>query len=200
MLLEDDTFWARQKILNAIVSEPEIVLLLKEKYIDEEIWKFCIEREPSLFKKMKHPSPSLCMFACEIDGANLKTIKNKFTYVPITDTMVLTAVKSNPKALKIAPKKFITTELKEIAFDGDPSLMEDYSDIRPKYLEKLIEERPSALRYVKEPDEAIICEGIKKNPNICTYLQCITPKMLNTLEDYHPQYFQLFKKGIPNQN
>lgn len=199
LLEEENTFWARQKILNAIVSEPEIVLVLKEKFVDEEIWKFCIEREPSLFKKMKHPSPDLCMFACEIDGSNLKVIKNKFTYVQITDAMVLAAVKSNPKAIKIAPKKFVTDELKETAFDQDPSLMMDYKFIRPKYLEKIIEERPSALRYVEYPDEEIICDGIKKNPNIFPYLQLITEKMLDTLETFHPQHFQLFKAGFSNQ-
>ena len=37
----------KTKILNAIVEDPEIVLLLKEKYVNEEIWKFCIERDPT---------------------------------------------------------------------------------------------------------------------------------------------------------
>ena len=39
----------RSKILNAIMDDPEIITFLKEKYVDDEIWKFCIEREPSLF-------------------------------------------------------------------------------------------------------------------------------------------------------
>ena len=98
MLLEQDQN-IKTKILNAIMEDPEIVLILKEKYVDEDIWKYCIEREPSLFKKMKHPSESLCMFACEVDGSNLKWIKNKFSYIRITDVMAYTAVKSNPKAI-----------------------------------------------------------------------------------------------------
>ena len=55
MILEKDAS-VRTKMLNVIMEDPEIVELFKEKYVDETIWKYCIEREPSLFKKMKHPS------------------------------------------------------------------------------------------------------------------------------------------------
>jgi len=199
-MLLDDITGIKQKILNAIISDPEIVLLLKEKYVDEEVWKFCIEREPSLFRKMKHPSSELCMFACEIDGANLKTIKNKFTYVTITDAMVLKSVKSNPKAILSVPKKFLSNDLMEIAFDEDPSLMEYFSDIRPEYQEKLIREKPYAIKYVKEPSEEIICGAIKEYPNICAYLKALTPAMMNILHDNHPDYYHLYMKGNPNQN
>ena len=80
MLLDEDKK-VKVKILNAIMDDPEIVTLLKEKYIDDDVWKFCIEREPSIFKKMKHPSFDICMYACEVDGSNLRYIKNKFKYI-----------------------------------------------------------------------------------------------------------------------
>ena len=137
MILDNDNY-SKNKILNAIINDPEIVVLLKEKYVDEEIWKYCIEREPSLFKKMKHPSESLCMFACEVDGSNLRYIRNKFNYIPITHIMAVTAVKSNPKAILFVPNKLLDDSLKEMAFDADPSMMLYFDDIRPEYIEKLI--------------------------------------------------------------
>ena len=184
----------RNKILDIIMEDPEVVTLLKEKYVDEEIWKFCIEREPSLFKKMKHPSESLCMFACEIDGANLRHIVNKFSYIPITSTMVYVGVRSNPKAILFVPKKFLNDSLKEMAFDKDPSLMAYFDDIREEYLETLIDEKPSAIQYVSKLSESFVCERIKKNPNICVYMSTMTDKMMETLKEYHPQYFALYRK------
>lgn len=196
MILETDGN-IRNKILNAIIDDPEIVTIIKEKYVDEEVWKFCIEREPSLFKKMKHPSESLCMFACEVDGANLRYIINKFSYIKITPVMVYSAVKSNPKAILYVPNKFLNDGLKEMAFDKDPSLMAYFDDIREEYVEKIIEEKPYAIQYIMHPSESIICREIEKNPNICVYLSNITDRMMATLEKFHPNYFSLYKNSHP---
>jgi len=195
MILETEGY-IRNKILNAIMDDPEIVLIIKEKFVDEEIWKFCIEREPSLFKKMKHPSESICMFACEVDGANLKYIKNKFTYVTITPGMVYVAVKSNPKAILSVPKKLLNESIKEMAFDRDPSLMAYFEDIREEYLEKLVNAKPYAIQYVLHPNETFVCEMIEKNPNICVYINNMTDKMMATLERCHPNYFSLYRNSI----
>ena len=195
-LLNDKDQRVKTKILSAIMEDPEIILLLKEKYVDEEIWKFCIERDPNIFKKMKHPSEEICRFACEIDGSNLKHIRNRFRYIPITMTLCFAAVKSNPKAILYVPSKLLNDELKEIAFDGDPSLMRYFDNVRKSYIERLLGDRPSAIRYVVNPDEDIICNTIKKSPDICPYLNSMTQKMVETLRDYHPAYFNLYKNNI----
>lgn len=196
MLLEQNNS-IKTKILNAIMEDPEIVLIMKERYIDEDIWKFCIEREPSLFKKMKHPSESLCMFACEVDGSNLRYIKNKFTYIQITNVMVYTAVRSNPKAILYAPKKFINEGLMEMAFMNDPSLMAYFDNISDDCVMRIIEEKPYAIQYVKHPSDDIICDMIRKSPEICVYLNDISDNALTVLEDLYPNYFSLYKN---NQN
>jgi len=199
-LILDKDSRIKTKILNAIIEDPEIVLLLKEKYVDEEIWKFCIERDPNLFKKMKHPSEEICMFACEVDGSNLKHIKNKFKYIKITSTMCFHAVRSTPKAILSVPDKLLNDELKEIAFDGDPSLMAYFDDVRREYIERLLVEKPYSLRYVTNLDEDIICDAIKVSPNICPYLNTMTKKMIETLEKYHPAYFNLYQNNIEITN
>ena len=194
MILQTDVN-IRNKILNAIMEDPEIVLVLKEKYVDEEVWKFCIEREPSLFMKMKHPSESICMFACEVDGANLRYIRNKFSYILITPGMAYISVKSNPKAILYVPSKLLSDSLKEMAFDRDPSLMAFFDDIRDEYIEKVIEEKPYVMQYIKHLNEDSICRKIEKNPTICVYLNNITDKMMATLEKHHPNYYALYKNS-----
>ena len=196
MILKDEDNYAKTKILNAIMDYPEIVVLLKERYVDEEIWKYCIEMEPSLFKKMKHPSEALCMYACEVDGSNLRYVRNKFNYIPITRTMVLTSVRSNPKAILYVPDKFIDESLKEMAFDKDPSLMAHFDYIRPEYIAEIIKEKPYAIQYIKNIDDDMICDAIKENPNVCSYINYMTNKMLKTLETYYPNHYQLYKSNI----
>lgn len=198
MILKDEDKQAKTKILNVIMDDPEIVLLIKERYVDEEIWRYCIEMEPSLFKKMKHPSESLCLYACEIDGSNLRYIRNKFNYVPITKTMVVTAVRSNPKAILYVPDKFLDESLKEMAFDKDPSLMAHFDFIRPEYLEENMKEKPYIIQYLNKYDDDMICEAIKANPNICSYLNYMTKKMMQTLETYYPNHYQLYKNSFKN--
>lgn len=199
MILDKETR-VKTKILNAIMEDPEIVLLLKEKYVDDEIWKFCIEQDPSLFRRMKHPSDAICMFACSVDGSNLKYIKNKFRHVLITGTMCLVAVKSNPKAILYVPKAFMNSELKRIAFQEDPSTMKYFDEISEEFLEKLIIEKPYAIQYVNHPDEEIICNAIKETPNICPYLNKMTPRMVETLKQHHPEYYSLYKGNIVIKN
>ena len=194
MLIEQDSY-IRTKVLNAVMEDPEIITILKDKYVDDELWKFCIEREPSLFKKMKHPSEEICLHACEVDGSNLRWIRNKFSYIPITDMMIYTCVKSNPKSIVYVPKKMLNDGLKEMAFDKDPTLMENFDDIRPEYLRKIIAEKPFAIQYVNNPDEDLICDAIIKDPNVCVYVNDVTDRMLHTLETYHPNYFNLYKNS-----
>lgn len=186
---------SKNKILKIIMEDPEVVTLLKEKYVDEEIWKFCIERDPSLFRKMKRPSYNVCMHACEVDGSNLRYIKNKFSYITITDVMVYTAVNSNPKSIVYVPKKFLSEDLKEMAFDKDPSLMKYFDDIRDSYLQKIVCEKPSSIQYIEFPNEELLCKAIYNDPNVCVYINQLTPRMLKILEEHYPDHYALYSKN-----
>lgn len=189
----------KTKILNLIMTDPSIIEYFKEKYVDDDIWKFCIERDPSLFKKMKHPSYDLCLYACEVDGANLRHVKNKFTYIRITDMMALTAVKSNPKAILFVPKKLLNYELEEMAFDKDPSLMTYFDVIRPEYIKQVLDDNPYCVKYLLHIiDEDTICLLIKRNPQICTYINNMTDKMWDTLRENNPDIYHLYRKSMDN--
>lgn len=189
----------RTKIISAVVKDPEIIFAVKEKYVDDALLMFCIEREPSVFKKMKHPSEEVCQFACRVDGANLRVIRNKFSYITITDVLAYISVESNPKAILYVPDKLLTDPLMEMAFDADPSLMAYFDRIRSSYLEKRLRETPSAIQYIRDPDEDLVCELIKQQPSVCTYIKKLSTKMMTTLEQSHPSYFQLYRNNLYSQ-
>ena len=184
----------QDRILKTLFDEPTLVLALKEKYVTDEIWKFCIEREPSLFKQIKNPSEDVCNFAVETDGYNLKYIRSKFQYIKITEKMVYVAVNNCPKAILFVPPKLVTNGLKELAFDKDPSLMVNFDDIRPEYINRKVEEDSRYLRYIPNADEEMICNALIKDPNLIVYYSNPTEKMKKTLEQYHPAVYELYSQ------
>jgi hypothetical protein len=46
----------QDKVLRLLYTDPDMVTLIKDKYLTDEIWMFCIEREPSVFEEMKRPN------------------------------------------------------------------------------------------------------------------------------------------------
>lgn len=189
----------RTKILSAILEDPEIIFILKEKYVDESLWKYCIEREPKVFRRMTHPSKEICYFACEVDGANLKWVRYRFSYIKITGVLAFISVKSNPKAILYVPDKLLSDGLLEMAFDQDPSLMGDFDNIRPEYLQGLLKRIPSAIQYVNHPDEDMVCELIREHPTVCAYIHTLTDRMMEVLKVSHPNHFQLFRRNLENK-
>lgn len=184
--------FTEQKLFGLLIEDPSMILLLKNKYISDDMWKFCIEREPSLFKYMKNPSLEMCYFALEIDGHNLKYIKNKFKDIKITRKMAFLAISNCPKAIFYVPQEILDTGLKELAFDKDPSLMKSFQFIRPDYIEKVIENNPANVKYINNPDEDIICQALLKEPNICVYFNTLTPKMKKIIEEKYPQLIPFY--------
>lgn len=184
----------QDRLLKILYEEPCLVLALKEKYVTDEIWKICIEREPSLFKQMKHPSEDVCYYAVGIDGYNLKYVRSKFNYVKMTDKLIYMAVTSCPKSILFVPEKMISTGLKEMAFDRDPALMLNYDDVRPEYIKRKVEEDSRFLKYLPNADEDLVCEALIKDPNLIVYYSEPTEKMKQILETYHPAVYALYSQ------
>ena len=185
---------AQSQLMRVLYDEPSLITYVKERYITDDIWMFCIEREPSVFENMKRPNERVCNFAVEIDGSNLKHVREKFTYIPITNKMCYNAVKSCPKAILDVPKKLLSNGLMEMAFDAEPSLMIYFNDIRPEYIKKKVSENPSYLKYINDPDEDFVCEILLKNPNTCVYLDRLTPRMLDIMRDNYPDTYELYTR------
>lgn len=184
----------KHKLLNLLIDNPSFILLLKNKYIDDDVWKFCIEREPSLFKYMKTPSVEMCEFAVSNDGYNLKYIKNKFKYIPITKKMAYLAIHNSARALFYVPKDIIDIGLMELAFDSDPSLMKefDFNQLRYEYVRRTLIDNPSYIKYINNPAEELIISAIKKEPNVCVYFENISPRVREVIDELYPDLLSLY--------
>lgn len=183
------------KVLKVLYDEPSLVLALKEKYIDESLWRFCIEREPGLFKKMKHPSQDICEFAVSVNGKNLKYIVKRFKYIHITEKMIFDAIKSYPRAIEYVPEKFMTDGIKEFAFDREPDLMLEFNDIRPEYVLRKVQDDPYYLKFIHHPDDELVCEALKKNPNMIAYVQNITPTVTTFMKENYPEILEMYMRN-----
>ena len=192
-MYEHDEEIIRNRLLKVLVEDPTMILVLKNKYITDDLWKFCIEREPSLFQEMKNPSEEMCEFALHADGSNLKYIRKNFPYIKITKKMAYISILSCPKAILYVPDKILDEGLKEMAFEKDPSLMKEFKYIRPDYINKKIIENPANIKYINNPDEDLVCNALIIEPNVCVYFEKLTPRMISTLQQYHPQFLDLYQ-------
>lgn len=174
-----------EKLLEILSIYPSLILLLKNKYRSDEMWKVCLAKEPALFQYLNDPSDELCEFVLDLDGNNVKYLNDKG--IRITKDMALKAIKSNPESLLNLPDNVKTKEIYKDAFDIDPSLMINYGDIDKDYLLSKIEENPANIQYVKNPDEDLICYALDLDPNTIVYVENFTPKILSIMATKYPE-------------
>lgn len=179
-----------QKLINLLSEEPSLILMLKNKYVTENMWKICIQKEPRIFKYIQDPSIELCEFAVMEDGSNLKYIvrdhKDK-----LTNKIIWSAVINYPGAILHVPIGLRTDALKERAFNADPSLMKEFKNIRPEYIRQKIKENPGLIQYIQNPSEDIVYEALDKNPNICAYIKEFSPRMRELIKCKYPEMIEL---------
>lgn len=174
------------RLLSILSDDPSMILLIKNKYITENMWKICIESEPSLFQYMKDPSEEMILFALKENGANLDHVL-KLENVKLTRKMMWTAVESYPAAIFSVPERFMDRPLIERALDKDPSLMKQFKHLDHDYLLRKIKENPGVIQYINNPSDDLICEAILLNPNVCVYLKQLSPRMIALIWDRYPE-------------
>lgn len=177
-----------QKLIELISQDPTFILLIKNKYLTEQMWKLAIEAEPALFQHMKNPSEEMVLFALGEDGANIKYLQNMG--ITITPKFSFTAVHNFPGAIFLIPKEFRTMRLKEFACKLDNSLLREFR-MRDRFVDKLLEKNPSAVRFLQNPTEDQLCEAIRHDPNICVYIEHITPRIANLINELYPEIASL---------
>lgn len=180
----------KNKVLRLLIEDPTMISLVKSKYLTDDIWKFCIEREPSVFKYMIDPSVDMCFYALEQDGHNLKYIRNRFKNIKIDYRMAYIAISNCPKAIYYVPRNVLDEGLKELAIKKDPSFLMSFKLENEDTIRELLEENPTVIKYIDDPlkYEDVICRIMVDNPNIIVYCNTITDSMREVLSKYHPEY------------
>jgi len=180
-----------QRLLEILADDPSMILIFKYKHTTDNMWKICIENEPSLFQFMKTPSEEMILFALSEDGANIKYLKEMG--ISLTPRMIYTAVKSYPGAIYMIPAELRTTKLREYACNEDPSLMKELP-LKREYVEKKLKEDPALVRFLKNPTEDQLCKAIAADPNICAYVDKFTPKVKQLIKELYPEIIPLIPR------
>ena len=177
-------------ILKLLSDDPSCILLLRNKCTTDNMWKVVIQLEPSLFQYMKDPSNEMCLYALKEDGSNLQyVVKNPS--VKLTSEMIYTAVNNYPAAIFDVPVEMRDNAIKEFAFDRDPTLIKNFTNVRKDYINRKIKEDPSFIRFLNDPDEDLVCKAIENDPNYCVYVKKFTPRIKKLIETLYPDIIPL---------
>ena len=177
-------------ILKLLSDDPSCILLLRSKCTTDNMWKVVIQLEPSLFQYMKDPSNEMCLYALKEDGSNLQyVVKNPS--VKLTSEMIYTAVSNYPAAIFDVPVEMRDNAIKEFAFDRDPTLIKNFTNVRQEYINRKIKEDPSFIRFLNDPDEDLVCKAIENDPNYCVYVKKFTPRIKKLIETLYPDIIPL---------
>lgn len=177
----------KETLALVLVDKPIMARVIKDKYMDEDLWLYCIEKEPTVFKHMKNPSYPICLAAVQIDGYNLKYIAKKM----IDERMCVLAVKSNPIAIQFVPTKFKTNAMVELAIDSNPEIISQFKDLTEDFLRRQVKKHPSIIKDIENPSEELICMAIKEEPNVILYFDNPTPAMIDVIRRNYPDLLQL---------
>ena len=177
-------------ILKLLSDDPSCILLLRSKCTTDNMWKVVIQLEPSLFQYMTDPSNEMCLYALKEDGSNLQyVVKNPS--VKLTSEMIYTAVSNYPAAIFDVPVEMRDNAIKEFAFDRDPTLIKNFTNVRKEYINRKIKEDPSFIRFLNDPDEDLVCKAIENDPNYCVYVKKFTPRIKKLIETLYPDIIPL---------
>lgn len=179
-----------QKIINLLSEEPSLIFMLKNKYVTENMWKICIQKEPGIFKLIEDPTDEMCLIAVLEDGNNIKYIVKNHKNL-LNNKIIWTAVINYPGAILHLPIGLRSDALKEKAFDLDPSLMKEFKNIRPEYIRQKIKSNPGIVKYLQNPSEDIIYDALNNNPNICAYITDFSPRMRELIKCKYPEMIEL---------
>ncbi len=180
-----------QRLIELIANDPSIIVIFKNKFISDNMWKVAIENEPSLFQYMKQPSEEMILFALNEDGANVQYLEEMG--VQMTPRMIYTAVKSYPGAIYLIPESYRSNRLKEFACTEDPSLMKDLS-LKSHFIESRLRKDPTLVRFLDSPTEDQLCNAIRHDPNVCVYIDHYTPKIKALIKELYPEIIPLIPR------
>ena len=177
-----------EKIYSILVSDPHMILLFKNKFITNNMWKIAIEGEPSLFQYMKDPPEDIVLFALSEDGANIQYLEGMG--ITITNKMIFTALKNYPGAIHLIPKELRTAHIREYACKLDPSLMREIP-VHRNFVNQQLKNDPMLVRFLSSPTEDQLCTAIRSNPNACAYISEFTPRVVALVRELYPELIPL---------
>lgn len=176
------------KLLPILIDDPQMILMFKEEYVTENMWRVAISNEPPIFQHVQNPSNDLVLFALSQDGTNIRYLpKMGIEYTP---EIIYTAINQYPGAIFMLPERYQTNRVKEYACAHDPSLMK-HMVLREDYVNKRLRADPTEVRYLSSPSEEQLLRALDENPTVCAYIHHFTPSMVRLIKEKYPSLIQM---------
>lgn len=197
---DKDIALKRHFVFEQIMENPELITIIKNRYLDDDMLEKCIDSEPTVFKYIKDPSPRIIRAALIADGGNLAYIpENARSHLPVE--FYIYAMQSNVYgALPYIPEDLLQDEVddkikEKLIFDVDPEMVRQYGvRIREDFLRDKIRENPSLIKYVVDPSDDLKCLALEQDPNIALYFDELSPKMMDVID----RKYSSLKDSLPN--
>lgn len=178
-----------EKIMRWIAEDPSMILIVKERYLTEDMWEYCIDQEPDLFTAMHNPSSEFIDKMVKKNGCLVLIALEKWAN-KVTKSTIYHAVCNMPSIIGDIPEEYLDWQIKEAAYDRSPKLMQNDKSIRYSYVERRIREDPTIIQYIDATEDQI-CEAIRMTPAVCVYVKNRTPKIKNLIQDLYPESYPL---------
>lgn len=168
------------KIIKMLMDDPALILLLKNKYITEDMWKTCLEAEPSLIEYIDEPTEEMCLIVLSDSGSYLTfMIDNGYE---ITPEMIMTAIKTYPSIIFDLPSSMVNDFYIELALDVDISILSKLNKIPYKYVMNRLKKEPGIIRYIENPSDEMVMLAINTDINTCAHIKNFSPEIKEFIE------------------
>ena len=185
----------RDSIYQLLTMNPFSIQAIKASYLDDDMWMYAIDLEPSVFQFIdsykKIPSTKLCMYAVKADGSNIRYIHPS----RITDKMMDLAHKTCPTAHLYVKH----TGGKEEGPTREKSLIPDRTAYQESMEEKMtstilsqIRKNPSMIREIENPTDEMKAVALISNPDVLLYFDELSPFMVDLMYEYYPDIAPLY--------
>ena len=188
-----------QGLFDMLYDNPEMIVYLKNRYQTDRVWKFCIDRESTLFSQMENPSIEMCEFALDVDGENIIPLVTKFTDVKLTKRMIWIALRTFPGAILHVPRIMIDEDMLNSAFDKQPELLSAFPSLSYEYLLRRIKDHPGDVIWLENPRDELVCMALEKNPYLCVHFTSLTPLMINIIRAQNPELADMYTNTLESE-
>lgn len=187
----------RDSIYQLLTMNPFAIQAIKGNYIDDDMWKYAIDLEPTVFQHIdsykKIPSTKLCIYALKADGRNIQYIHPS----RITDHMLDIARETYPNAHKLIQDDVEDEDnITYISNRKERTYVQNMEDKMNATIISELRQNPSMIREIENPTEEMKAVALISNPDIVLYFDELSPTMVEVLEEYYPDIAPLYPNYI----
>lgn len=188
-----------QKLYNILYETPSAIAFFKKRYQSDQLWRYCIERDPNVFGLMEDPSLDMCIYAIDISGENIVILATKFKHIKITKKIAYLALRTFPAAILYIPEDVLTEGMLDMAFAAKPSLISHFNNLPFGYYLRKVRENPWIIQHITDPREDLICAALEGDPMVCTCFKHPTTQMINIVKELNPELAQLYINSLESE-